>query len=131
MIANYYQRTFTIIRSNFGGFLHYKDIIQQRQKNIIYIKIMICWIIVNVRWERLAIIRFYLSIIASPKRIFGQFLGHGRISRWRTHLSAGCFAIPSYWSTMVRHIRTLKGVIIRFNWQILNNSTLSWNSKYI
>ena len=30
MIANYYQRTFTIIQSNFGGFLHYKDIIQKK-----------------------------------------------------------------------------------------------------
>jgi len=28
MIANYYQRTFTRIQSNFGGFLHYKDIIK-------------------------------------------------------------------------------------------------------
>ena len=36
MIANYYQRTFTIIiQSNFGGFLHHKDIIQQKQNNII------------------------------------------------------------------------------------------------
>ena len=35
MIANYYQRTFTIIQSNFWGFLHYKDIVQQKQKNII------------------------------------------------------------------------------------------------
>ena len=35
MIANYYQCTFTIIQSNFGGFLHYKDIIQQKQRNII------------------------------------------------------------------------------------------------
>ena len=61
---------------------------------------MICWIIVNVRWERLAIIRSYLSIIASLTQILGQFLGHGWISRWRIHLSAGCFAIPSYWSTM-------------------------------
>ena len=34
MIANDYQRTFTIIQSNFGGFLHYKDIIQK--KNIYY-----------------------------------------------------------------------------------------------
>ena len=29
MIANYYQRTFTIIQSNLGGFLHSKDIIQK------------------------------------------------------------------------------------------------------
>ena len=35
MIANYYQRTFTIIQSNFGGFHHYKDILQQKLKNII------------------------------------------------------------------------------------------------
>ena len=35
MIANYYQRTFTIIQSKFWGFLYYKDIIQQKQKNII------------------------------------------------------------------------------------------------
>ena len=36
MIANYFHRTFTIIQSNFGGFLHYKDIIQQKnKKNII------------------------------------------------------------------------------------------------
>ena len=27
----------------------------------------------------------------------GQFRGHGWISKWRIHLSAGCFAIPSYW----------------------------------
>ena len=33
---------------------------------------MICWIIVNVRWERLAIIRSYLSIISSLTN-FGQF----------------------------------------------------------
>ena len=61
---------------------------------------MICWIIVNVHWERLAIIKSYLSIIAPPIRILGQFCGHGLISKWRIHLSAGCFAIPSYWSTM-------------------------------
>ena len=42
---------------------------------------MICWIIVNVRWEQLAIIISYLSIIASPKRILGQFLGHGWIDK--------------------------------------------------
>ena len=35
MIANYYQRTFTIIQSNFGGFLHYKDIIQKKNIYII------------------------------------------------------------------------------------------------
>jgi len=35
MIANYYQRTFTIIQSNFGGFLHYKDIIQKKYIYII------------------------------------------------------------------------------------------------
>ena len=45
----------------------------------------------------MAIIRSYLSIIASPKQILGQFFGHGWISRWRKNLSAGCFAIPSYW----------------------------------
>ena len=41
MIAIYYQRTFTIIQSNFGGFLHYQDIVQQKQ--IYYYKsILIC-----------------------------------------------------------------------------------------
>ena len=35
LIANYYQRTLTIIQSNSGGFLHNKDIIQQKQQNII------------------------------------------------------------------------------------------------
>ena len=35
MIANYYQRTFTIIQSNSGGFLHYKDIIQKKYIYII------------------------------------------------------------------------------------------------
>ena len=30
----------------------------------------------------MAIIRSYLSIIASLTQILGQFLGHGRISRW-------------------------------------------------
>ena len=35
MIAIYYQRTFTIIQSNIGGFLDYKDIIKQKQQNII------------------------------------------------------------------------------------------------
>ena len=30
MIANHYQRTFSIIQSNIGGFLHYKDIIQKK-----------------------------------------------------------------------------------------------------
>ena len=42
----------------------------------------------------------YLSLLHAT-RILGQFLGHGWISKWRIHLSAGCFAIPSYWSTMV------------------------------
>ena len=65
---------------------------------------MIFWIIVNVRWERLVIIKSYLSIIAPPIRILGQFRGHGWISKWRKHLSAGCFAIPSYWSTMIWHM---------------------------
>ena len=77
MIANYYQRTFTIIQSNFGGFLHYKDIIQQKQINIILNQNNEMLNIVNVRRERLAIIRSYISIIASPTRILGQFLGHG------------------------------------------------------
>ena len=42
MIANYYQRTFTMIQSNFGGFSHYKDIIQKNKKILFKIKIMIC-----------------------------------------------------------------------------------------
>ena len=83
MIANYYQRKFTIIQSNFGGFLHYKDIIKQKPINIILNQIMICWIIVIVRWKRLATIRSYLSIIASLTQILGQFLGHGWISERR------------------------------------------------
>ena len=37
MIANYYQRKFTIIQSNFGGFQHYKDIILEiRRKKILF-----------------------------------------------------------------------------------------------
>ena len=35
MIANYFHRTLPIIQSNFLGFLHYKDFIQQKPKNII------------------------------------------------------------------------------------------------
>ena len=46
---------------------------------------MICWIIVIVRWERLAIIRSHLSITAS----LAQILGHRRTC-------ARCFDIPSY-----------------------------------
>ena len=42
----------------------------------------------------------YLLLLHAT-RILGQFLGHGWISRWRIHLSAGCFAIPSYWSTII------------------------------
>ena len=34
MIANYYQRTFTIIQSNFGGFLHYKNIILNQNNDM-------------------------------------------------------------------------------------------------
>ena len=42
----------------------------------------------------------YLSLLHAT-RISDNFRGHGWTSRWRIHLSAGCFAIPSYWSTMV------------------------------
>ena len=62
---------------------------------------MICWIIVNVRWERLAIIRSYLSIIASRHTNSWTISRTWMDFKWRIHLSAGCFAIPSYWSTMV------------------------------
>ena len=47
MIANYYQRTFTVIQSNFVCFLHYKGIIQQKNKKLLFwIKIIIRWIII-------------------------------------------------------------------------------------
>ena len=38
---------------------------------------MICWIIVYVRWERLSIIKSYLSIIAPPIRIRGYIWAQG------------------------------------------------------
>ena len=64
---------------------------------------MICWIIANVRWERLAIIRSYLSIIAS----LTQFLGHGWISRWWKHLSAWVF-----WVNILLKYHVMNGIFM-------------------
>ena len=63
MIANYYQRTFTIIQSNFGGFLHYKNIIQQKQKNIILNQNNDMLNYSKCTLRTVAIIRSYLSLL--------------------------------------------------------------------
>ena len=43
-----------------------KILYNKNKKILFWIKIIICWIIVNVRWERLAIIRYiYLSLLHS------------------------------------------------------------------